>query len=184
MKKKIICGIVVAVLFVTGLIFNLNLKTNDNNVSVSFSELSLGEDKLIEKADAIVLGKLIEKKNVKTETIYAKKSGEANIVCTYSTYYFKAHDIIAGNVPQNIDIVFTGSDKPQEIEFNKDYVFFLEKDMLGENNYHLLSYSEGVFEVEKNNNNTENKNVFFNNKNTGVKLDKDSLINKVKELKK
>lgn len=188
MKKRIISLTVITALFVTGLIFSLNHKTNNNNISVSFSELSLGEDKLIGKADVIVLGKLIKKKNAKTETIPARKSGSANIVCTYSTYDFKANDIIVGNVPEYIDIIFTGSDKPEDIELNKDYVLFLQKDIIGGNSYHLLSYSEGVFEVEKKNEkqvtNAEDNDTTFVNKNSNVKFNKDSLIKKVMELKK
>lgn len=174
MKNKTICGALIAIGIITSCMFGLKYDVNsDKNINVHFSEEFLSENSLIEKSSSIVLGKIKERKYKKTENKKPKESDAAGIVWTYSVYTLEVKDIIDGKVPKKIDIVF-GGNKPEDIELNKEYVFFLEKDMIGDNSYHLTSYSQGVFEVQGDE---------YENKNTKMIFKKDSLLEKVKKLK-
>jgi hypothetical protein len=65
-----------------------------------------------------------------------------------------------------------GSDKPYDVELNKSYVFFLNNDK-DRSSFHLVSYSQGIYEKEKD---------YFYNKKSDRKLEKNKLIEKINKL--
>ena len=180
MKKKIIISsILVAFIGITCSLMVLKLSsTNVNNnkdINVNFSEVSYSEDSLISKADIILSGKIQKKVKTKTEIMKQNDPNIADINWTYSIYNLKVNEIISGDYSSEaINIVFAGSDLPEDIQLNKDYVFFLEKDSLGENKYHLVSYAQGVFDIKDDNN--------FSNKKVNMNFEKSNLKEKAKKL--
>ncbi len=179
MKKKIvIASILVAFIGIICSIVGLNLTTaninNKRDISVNFSEKSISEDSLISTADIIVNGRIQKQIETKTEIIKQNDPNLADINWTYSLCKLQVNEIISGNFPsEGIDIVFAGSNPPEDMLMNKDYLFFLEKDMLGGNKYHLVSYAQGVFDIKDDNN--------FSNKKFNMNFEKSNLKEKAKQ---
>lgn len=145
--------------------------SNDENKTVMMfnTEESLTEEKLNDYADLIVIGKItkfIEQKRI-NKSIKNQDDTNLSILLDYDVYKLEIDSIIKGdNSKTNIDVVFVYG-KPNEINLDTEYLFYLEENALKKDKYFsLVSYTQGYFEE---NYDDDAKSNVWENKN-GIKI--------------
>jgi|GEM_PF-2929454 len=156
-KSKILAFTAITALSITSICVAFSNESENithnpsNDVYVNFSEVRLTENELIQQADLIVQGKI--NKLIKTDIQHIKADkikGTAGAKLPYCIYNLDVTDVIDGKSPKNVRVIFSGSLLPKEIKLNKEYVFFLQEELNSDHkgNYHLLSYSQGVYTID------------------------------------
>lgn len=155
---------------------NENLTLNPStDIKVNFSEQGFTEDELVQQAELIVQGKIT--KLIKSDVQHIKKDperGTGGAKLPYCIYNMEVTNTIFGESKKKEKIVFAGTSIPEDIELDKEYVFFLEEETNSEHKgeYHLLSYSQGVYKIEGDSLN--------GNTDKSIKYKMDDLKNRVK----
>lgn len=174
MKRKYIINLilVIALLISTRNLLAMNSSehqdTFEKRLKVNITEIALDEKALLQSSEIIVKGILSETNKVQSIKRISDENGlEAEI--PYEIYTLQVDEYIKNEEykDESINIVFAFY-KPEDILLGQEYVFFLESNILEENAFSLLSYTQAYFEID-----SQQKLII--NKNTNIQFNEVNL---------
>ena len=122
--------------------------TSSEEINLTFMEISLDDDEMLNLADIVVKGKIVNKVD---EIIYSK----GNLEATVSIYKFLVTECFYGDLHKGDEILisFGGTILPQETHNNSDLIVYFKKNTIDYKNtdiYSFVSVSQGIFSSDVN----------------------------------
>lgn len=135
--------------FPEDLLNSSNTVNNNPTISVTFSEIELTAEQLIDKSDFVVVGEITEKiKDFDYKDYYKSEydSEDSQLLC--SLYNVEIKEVLKGEDMKNVRLTFGGNSLPDLIEYNTKYIICLEKAPYMEDDVYCASINQGVFSIK------------------------------------